>query len=106
MINIGPKALFIYFCRKFANAGTLRRELMMTKPRRAYESILPSVYAKPEKNTNFGWVIFLERKEIAATLVANGQGLIEVKIPSQRLETKPIKTASIIIPLRDPEFLL
>ena len=42
-IRIGPNALFMYFCKKFAITGTLRIELIMTKPNVAYESILPIV---------------------------------------------------------------
>ena len=49
--KIGPNALFIYFCRKFAAKGTLNREFIMRKPNIAYANILPIVYETPDKKT-------------------------------------------------------
>jgi len=39
-----------------------------------------------DHNTNFGWFIFLDKKDTAAIFVANGQGLIEVSIPSHKAD--------------------
>ena len=84
MIKIGPSALFMYFCRKFATIGTLNKDFTIKNPNIAYASILPTVYAAPDNNTVLGWVIFLDKNEIAAMLVAKGHGLIEVRIPSHK----------------------
>jgi len=40
-------------------------------------------------------LIFFARKEMAATLVAKGQGLIEVSMPSQIADPKVIKISII-----------
>jgi hypothetical protein len=53
------------------------------------------VYANPEIKTNIGCVIFLDKKEIAATLLAKGHGLIEVNTPNHNAETEPINTSVI-----------
>jgi hypothetical protein len=86
----------MYFWRKFAINGMLTREYTIKKPRMAYVSILPREYAIPEKRTDFGFVIFFERKETAAIFVARGQGLIEVSMPSQNAVKKARITPIIL----------
>jgi hypothetical protein len=47
------------------------------------------VYAIPECNTLLICPMFFDRYETAAMLVAKGQGLIEVRIPSHKADEKP-----------------
>jgi hypothetical protein len=56
---------------------------------------LPIVYKIPVKKTWPGLSTFLHIKDIAAILVAKGQGLIEVSIPSQRALVEAIKKSFI-----------
>jgi len=83
-IKMGPNALFIYFCRKFATTGTLNSDSTIRKPNIAYANILPTIYEIPDKNTILEWAIFLDKNETAAIFVAKGHGLIEVRMPSQK----------------------
>jgi hypothetical protein len=85
----------MYFCRNWATWGTLSRELIIIHPKAAYETMRPSVYANPEINTSTGCVIFLDKKEIAATLLAKGHGLMDVKIPNHNADAKPINISVI-----------
>ena len=49
----------------------------------AYARLLPRVYKTPVKSTCRGDERSLPINDMAATFVASGQGLIEVRIPSQ-----------------------
>jgi predicted transcriptional regulator len=46
-------------------------------------------------NTRTGWAIFLDKNEMAATLLAKGHGLIDVKIPSHNADAK-LKNIAVI----------
>ena len=59
----------------------------------------------PESKTKKGWVIFLARNDMAATLVAKGQGLIEVKIPNHKADPKLIKISVTLLPLENISLL-
>jgi hypothetical protein len=85
----------MYFCKNCATCGTLKRELIIIQPSAAYATILPRVYANPDKNTINGCAILFERNETAAMFVANGHGLIEVNIPSHSAEPRAINNSII-----------
>lgn len=84
IIKIGPKILTIWTCRKFDIARTARRPDTMVKAIAMYVMTCPSVYKRLDSKTIFLCSAFLPIKEIATILVASGQGLIDVKMPSHK----------------------
>jgi hypothetical protein len=85
----------MYFCRICDTCGIDRTLVTRRVPRTAYVNIRPSVYSKPVKNTALVRPICLLMKDMAAIFVANGQGLIEVRIPNHNADNAPGKKTGI-----------
>ena len=79
--KIGPNTKCMYFCKKIETTGIDRAVVVSRAASARYRRQRPSVYSRPALMTGRVLPTFRATYEIAAMLVANGQGLIEVSRP-------------------------
>jgi len=67
-------------------------------PSTAYARARPRVYNTPDRSTIRGFSRRLLMNDMAAILVARGQGLMDVRMPNQRADPRAQIVPSIIRP--------